>query len=41
LRGWMQANGLAAGGEAEHAYYNSPLMPGPLRRNEVMIAIAG
>ena len=40
LRGWMQANGLAASGEAEHAYYNSPLMPGPLRRNEVMIAIA-
>jgi len=38
LRGWMAERGLAAGATV-YAFYNSPFMPGPLRRNEVMIAI--
>jgi hypothetical protein len=39
LRSWMRARGLAAAETAEHAFYNSPLMPGPLRRNEVLIEV--
>ena len=36
LRGWMKARGLEPVGGVEHAFYNSPIMPGPLRNNEVM-----
>ncbi len=39
LRAWMEGRGQAAATPAEHAFYNSPMIPGPLRRNEVMIAI--
>ncbi|MHA6718281.1 SOUL family heme-binding protein [Sphingomonas sp. RS6] len=38
LRRWLAARGLQ-GGAAEYAFYNSPFIPGPLRRNEVMIAL--
>jgi hypothetical protein len=41
LRGWMAARGLAPAAEAVYAYYNDPLTPGFLRRNEVMIPVAG
>jgi DNA gyrase inhibitor GyrI len=40
LREWIAARGLIGVGEAEYAYYNSPFVPGPLRRNEVMIEVA-
>ncbi len=37
LRRWMHKRGLIALGDAEHAFYNSPAIPGPLRRSEVLI----
>ena len=37
LRGWLARNGEKAGGEPEYAFYNSPMIPGPLRRNEVWL----
>lgn len=40
LRSWLQLRALPSEGRAEHAYYNSPLMPGPLRRNEVLITLS-
>ena len=40
LRDWLAARGLAADGPAEYAFYNSPFVPGPLRRNEVLIPLA-
>jgi hypothetical protein len=39
LRHWIAARGLNASGTAEHAYYNSPFVPGPMRRNEVLLAV--
>jgi hypothetical protein len=41
LRAWMAARGLTAGGAPLYAYYNDPLTPGFLRRNEVLIPLAG
>lgn len=41
LRHWMAANGLRAVGGAEYAFYNSPFIPTFMRRNEILIAIAG
>lgn len=40
LRGWLAKRGEKADGEPEYAFYNSPLIPGPLRRNEVWLAIS-
>jgi len=40
LRGWLATRGLRAGGEAEYAFYNSPMIPGPLRRNEVWLTLS-
>ncbi len=40
LRGWLARNGEQAGGEPEYAFYNSPVIPGPLRRNEVWLALS-
>jgi hypothetical protein len=40
LRDWLAQRGLAARGEAVYAFYNDPLTPGFLRRNEVQIAVA-
>jgi len=35
LRGWLAKRGEKSSAEPEYAFYNSPLIPGPLRRNEV------
>jgi hypothetical protein len=40
LRGWMTGEGLTPAGEAEYAFYDAPMVPGPLRRNEVLIPVA-
>ncbi len=39
LRDWMKAQKLNAIGTKTFAYYNDPLTPGFLRRNEVMLDI--
>lgn len=41
LRGWMRSRQLQPAGPAEYAFYNSPFVPGPLRRNEVLIPLDG
>lgn len=40
LRDWMMVQGLMPAGEAEFAFYDAPMVPGPLRRNEVLIPVA-
>ena len=40
LRDWLLARGERPTGPAEYAFYNSPFIPGPLRRNEVLLPIA-
>jgi hypothetical protein len=40
LREWIARQGYAVAGEAEYAFYNSPFVPAPLRRNEVLIPVA-
>ena len=40
LRGWLAKRGERASGEPEYAFYNSPMIPGPLRRNEVWLALS-
>jgi DNA gyrase inhibitor GyrI len=40
LRGWLAKRGVKAAGEPEYAFYNSPMIPGPLRRNEVWLALS-
>jgi len=40
LRRWISDNDLIVQGPAEHAFYNSPMIPGPLRRNEIWIPVA-
>ena len=37
LRGWLARNGETSSAEPEYAFYNSPMIPGPLRRNEVWL----
>ena len=39
LRGWLARHGEQAGAEPEYAFYNSPVIPGPLRRNEVWLGL--
>lgn len=39
LRGWLARQGESAEGEPEYAFYNSPPIPGPLRRNEVWLEL--
>ena len=41
LRAWMARQGLFPEGPPAFAYYNDPLTPGFLRRNEVLFEIAG
>ncbi len=37
LRGWLARIGETSSAEPEYAFYNSPMIPGPLRRNEVWL----
>ena len=37
LRGWLARRGDTSEAEPEYAFYNSPMIPGPLRRNEVWL----
>ena len=39
LRGWLARHGEKSDAEPEYAYYNSPMIPGPLRRNEVWLPL--
>ena len=39
LRSWLARNGEKSDAEPEYAFYNSPVIPGPLRRNEVWLAV--
>ena len=39
LRGWLSRRGERADAEAEYAFYNSPMIPPPLRRSEVLIPL--
>lgn len=40
LRAWIATRQRDVSGAAEHAYYNSPLRPGPIRQNELLIPLA-
>jgi DNA gyrase inhibitor GyrI len=40
LRGWLAKRGERSNGEPEYAFYNSPMIPGPLRRNEIWLALS-
>jgi len=40
LREILAERGIEVIGPVEHAFYDSPIMPGPLRQNEVMAEIA-
>lgn len=40
LRDWITTRGMMPAGEAEFAFYDAPMVPGPLRRNEVLIPVA-
>ncbi|MEO5577663.1 MAG: heme-binding protein [Sphingomicrobium sp.] len=40
LRGWLARTGEKSAAEPEYAFYNSPVIPGPLRRNEVWLALS-
>lgn len=39
LRQWIADKGLRVAGPAEHAYYSSAMVPGPLRHSEVLIPV--
>lgn len=39
LRSWLAERGLTATDTAEYAYYESPFVPPPLRRNEVLVPL--
>ena len=39
LRGWLARHGEKSEAEPEYAFYNSPMIPGPLRRNEVWLTL--
>ena len=40
LRSWLQLRGLPSEGKAAYAFYNAPVTPGRLRRNEVLITLS-
>lgn len=40
LRDWVGAKKLKTAGDAERAFYNSPLVPAPIRRTEILIPLA-
>lgn len=39
LQAWMNKQGIEATGQPTYAYYNDPLTPGCLRRNEVLFDV--
>ena len=39
LRQWLDAEGETLSGRVEYAFYDAPMIPGPLRRNEVLIPL--
>ncbi|MEM6475569.1 MAG: heme-binding protein [Pseudomonadota bacterium] len=40
LTKWIESQKLVTVGDFEYAFYDAPMVPGPMRRNEVMIEIA-
>ncbi len=40
LGNWIASRGLTRVGDYQYAFYDAPMVPGPLRRNEVMIEVA-
>jgi len=40
LENWMTAQGQTAIAPPIYAYYNDPMTPGPLRRNEILFEVA-
>lgn len=40
LMDWIEQEDLKASGKPEYAFYDAPMIPGPMRRNEVMIELA-
>lgn len=40
LRDWMIGERIMPAGSAEYAFYDAPMVPGALRRNEVLIPVA-
>jgi effector-binding domain-containing protein len=41
LQRWLKAQGYTVTGTATLAYYDDPFVPGPLRRNEVIVPVEG
>lgn len=39
LSEWIAKEGLTPKGDFEYAFYDAPMVPGPMRRNEVMIEV--
>jgi hypothetical protein len=39
LRAWLEEREEGAAGQVEYAFYDAPMIPGPLRLNEVLIPI--
>mgnify|MGYP001792889074 CR=1 FL=1 len=39
LSDWVGNQGLTPMGDFEYAFYDAPMVPGPLRRNEVMVEV--
>ncbi len=39
LRRWLDQRGETGSGRAEYAFYDAPFIPGPLRRNEVLVPL--
>lgn len=39
LSEWIESQGYVASGGYEYAFYDAPMVPGPLRRNEVLIPV--
>lgn len=37
---WVVSQGLTPVGRIEYAFYDAPMIPGPMRRNEVMVEVA-
>lgn len=40
LSDWLEDQGFRPAGPFEYAFYDAPMVPGPLRRNEVLVEVA-